>query len=952
MVLEFETLIQRYEYYKKSDSYLNISIESTYKEFIEPFLEFFNWKPQDFQALDKLEIFTFKDDIIAYKDNKPVFFVGILKPDYSNLEKLETKIDANQCLGILTNFEKTYIYDSLKASEIGIEVSTLIAEYGIKDYKDKLEELRVILNKDSVLSGAYKNKVLELQKREFDAEFLKKLREIREALAYSIIKNPNNLKLFKKDKGIEEEGFNFAIQRIIDRLMMLRFMEDLGLSASNKLSKIYYNQKKGYWKAVKAYFKEFRERYDGRIFDFGVVDELELKELEFKAILEEFATRIFGEKRLNLLGSTYEKYLGSTINIENGEIKVIARPDVRKAEGAYYTPEYITKYITDNTIGKILDAYRSELEATLKKGDYNKFIEIYQKCKDLKVLDPACGSGSFLVQVLFRFKDFYKSYNILREELKKKCKIEDFDSVVPKVERCGLFALKNNIYGVDYDIRASEVTAFNLMMHVAEDLKKDGVKFPPILEENLKTGNSLISGIADRKELEKYKDKIALLIKLRKNARENEKEIKRISKPINDALNQKLEQYFGEAYKKDWKIRPFNWELEFPEVFFKEDGSLKENAGFDVVLGNPPWISFGLRGTEKLPQDLQEYLRLTYPNSMEYKGSIYAIFMNLGISLLKYGGRFSFILPDSFLLGRYFSRLRRYILNTCNIKEITLILRDFWPDGSVGRSVIINLQKENKELESRNNKLKAVLYEEVEDIIEKGYISSYSYEQNYFESIVYNRFRLFFEEKSKKLIEIIESKGKIPLTNLVELYSGCIGRYGQQSIVSFHKKESLIIKNRHGDVVYQDNNAKDKWRPLLESGADIERYLISYKGKNIYFEPDESRRRIYAKSGFNEEKYIKEKLFLRQTGDSLISAYDDQGLFCLNNMHLLNLRDKDSNINLKYILALLNSKLLNHYYHLISIEFGRAMAQTDIETIEQLPIYPATPDQQKPIIEL
>lgn len=290
MVLELETLIQRYEHNKKSDSYLNFSIESTYKEFIKPFLEFFNWKPQDFQALDKLEIFTFKDDIIAYKDNKPVFFVGILKPDYSNLEKLETKIDANQCLGFLTNFEKTYIYDNLKDSEIGIEVSTLIAEYGIKDYKDKWEELQVILNK-----------VLELQKREFDAEFLKKLREIRGALSESIIKNSNNLKLFKKDKGIDEERFNFAIQRIIDRLMMLRFREDLGLSASNKLSKIYYTQKTGYWKEVKAYFKEFRERYNGRIFDFGIVDKLELKELEFKSILEEFANRIFGEKRLNLL---------------------------------------------------------------------------------------------------------------------------------------------------------------------------------------------------------------------------------------------------------------------------------------------------------------------------------------------------------------------------------------------------------------------------------------------------------------------------------------------------------------------------------------------------------------------------------------------------------------------------------------------------------------------------
>ena len=147
-----------------------------------------------------------------------------------------------------------------------------------------------------------------------------------------------------------------------------------------------------------------------------------------------------------------------------------------------------------------------------------------------------------------------------------------------------------------------------------------------------------------------------------------------------------------------------------------------------------------------------------------------------------------------------------------------------------------------------------------------------------------------------------------------------------------------MIRDKRGEGVYVDSDAELRWRPLLESGGEIDRYLIDYHGNFIYYHPDEQRRKAYAKSGFEEEKYVGEKLLLRQTGDSLIATYDDENYFCLNNMHVIHLLPDKPPYSLKYTLALLNSKLMNHYYHLISLELGRAMAQTDIETIEKLPI--------------
>jgi adenine-specific DNA-methyltransferase len=149
--------------------------------------------------------------------------------------------------------------------------------------------------------------------------------------------------------------------------------------------------------------------------------------------------------------------------------------------------------------------------------------------------------------------------------------------------------------------------------------------------------------------------------------------------------------------------------------------------------------------------------------------------------------------------------------------------------------------------------------------------------------------------------------------DLVGVHTGVRSKVGQKAVVS---------TRREGPT----------WRAGLISGREIERYAVHYAGHYINIDAG----RLWA-GGWDAEVVGRDKLLLRQTGDSLVAAFDGSGYYHLNNLHAVVPR-AGIRYDLRYILALLNSRLLNAYYHLVSLELGRAMAQTDIETIEKLPI--------------
>jgi hypothetical protein len=172
-------------------------------------------------------------------------------------------------------------------------------------------------------------------------------------------------------------------------------------------------------------------------------------------------------------------------------------------------------------------------------------------------------------------------------------------------------------------------------------------------------------------------------------------------------------------------------------------------------------------------------------------------------------------------------------------------------------------------------------------------------------------------------------KDAIPLggeDGIVTIHVGVRSKIGQKKIVSESKKGR-------------------NWQRGLISGGQIQRYSLKYEGHFINLDPD-----LLWAGGWDAKIVSGKKLLLRKTGDSLITTYDNKGYYHLDNLHSIVLANK--NFNLKYVLAILNSKLMNHYYHLISLELGRTMAQTDIETIEKLPIRKASQITQRGIAKL
>jgi len=869
------------------------------------------------------------------------------------------------------------------------------------------------------LSADIKNpvEVYKLFQSAFNVErvtkkFFTEYREVFEKLSKEITRQNNHLKftLFSREGSVE----NFT-KILLGRLMFLYFIQKRGWlncfdvwGSGDK--KFLYNKFQEAKNNKKNYFKDYLEplffdtlnnprrdkpdqatQFGGRIpfLNGGLFEpEYDYQDVRNHILLE--------NSTFDDVFSVFEKYNFTVKEDEPLEKEVAIDPEMlgkvfenlleenlRKGKGTYYTPREIVHYmcheslinylasevgIEQEEIRNFLDREQSlEKKETLSPLIKTKAKELDEKLADIKVLDPACGSGAFLVGMLHEVINARLSLNrelgrsLSEYELKKA-------------------TIQNNIYGVDIDPGASEIAKLRLWLTLVVDHNLSEIEPLPNLDYKIMVGNSLLDefmGVKlfnlekarqqpngkkvlklfedDIKQVELFEEdnKSGVLKALQKlhalyfkesdperkkqiriqidkiefdliettvkdEVKKLEDEISHITsnpmlkglgipKEIADKIikisskQTQILETFNEIKKSN--VKPFFlFQLHFSDVF-------ERKGGFDVVIANPPYVSFGLRGVGKTNNGWVDSLRRIYPNSAEYKLSLYAIFIDRGLQLLGDDGVLTYVTPDSFLLGRYFSKLRRYILDGCRIIEILMFEKDFWESGVVGRPVISLLERELDSNVRKNNNPAYKLYHSLDDF-NKSIVKAYSYPQSYFDNISFNRFRLFFESRQKSIADKLQMGSK-PLSDFMNFASGLIGKKGKDQIISKEKKG-------------QD------WYSGLLSGGEIERYVVNNEGNYILFDTK------ILKSGFKEAKYFEPKILLRQTGDSLIAAYDDKNLLCLNNLHVGNLKNRKGNI--KYILALLNSNLLNYYYHLISLETGRTMAQIDIETLEELPI--------------
>jgi hypothetical protein len=622
----------------------------------------------------------------------------------------------------------------------------------------------------------------------------------------------------------------------------------------------------------------------------------------------------------------------------------------RKATGSYYTPDYIVKYIVSNTVRPLIE------EAKKSSGNMIEAI------LSLKVLDPAMGSGHFLVEAT----DYLA--RALVEALGGDPREMEEDEVRwarrEVVERC--------IYGVDLNPLAVDLAKLSLWLSTVS-LDKP-LNF---LDHHLRCGNSLIGArledIGLLPEIGKkskptavttlaghqFKSAIASAVstfhKIAEEPSDSVEDIHRkegayetaryalsriksiadvwasvyFENEVKDKDAYERLLYLAEKDDAGWPgsgelpwldrakataegHRFFHWELEFPEVFFDRDGQRLANPGFDSVVGNPPYVSYGLGRTGKLPTNLEGYFRQLYPDSAEYKISTYAMFMERAHQLTHLKGYSSLIVPDSFLTGSYFSKIRRLLLTGSYLKYIVLFVRDFWESGEVGFPTIYVSQKMKADVEqSAAWKIHHSQLTEPEELVE-----TLTYATTYQTSMLANpslRIHLIGELAEDHIVEKMKKSGDT-LVRLLHLHHGIRSKIGRANIIAETKLDS-------------------RWKEALISSGEITRFSIEPQEHYILVDPQ-----ILFSGGWDATLIEQKKLLLRRTGDSLISAVDKRGFYHTNALIYGCIFAESKSWSIQCIASILNSRLLNWAYRILSMKAGRTLPQVEIDFVHTLPI--------------
>ena len=478
---------------------------------------------------------------------------------------------------------------------------------------------------------------------------MKTLENWREDLAKNIALNNPKISLHE---------LNLAVQKIVDRIIFLRIAEDKSMENYGELKNAInkpkcpamLEQKSSIYKALIQLFDKANTKYNSGLFaTLPFLDALIIEDKVFKNIIEGLyypdCPYEFSILPSEILGSIYEQFLGKTIRFrgvggrrfddsQNSRVSSLntntrhtaiieEKPEVKKAGGVYYTPEYIVKYIVERTVGASI------------KG------KTPTKVEKLRIIDPSCGSGSFLVgaysYLLAWHLDYYTQDKHLKKALKEGAIYQASGGAYKLTIEKKQAILLNNIFGLDIDEQAVEVAKLSLYLKLLEDegaeacsrqelFKHTDLKLLPSLQGNIKCGNALV-------ESDYYLGKEANLFEDIEAMRE---------------------------------INVFDWQDKE-----KGFGSIFEAGGFDCVIGNPPYVSAGNQVANTKLNKQREYLKICGKyKTLQKMWDLYIPFVEKGLNILKDGGIYGAIIPYPFTNQTYAFSLRNLILQDYNLLEV------------------------------------------------------------------------------------------------------------------------------------------------------------------------------------------------------------------------------------------------------------------------------------------
>lgn len=652
---ELPLLIERFS--ENLESYKSGRYNETQlrREFVDPFFKALGWDVDNTRGYAEAYKEVIHEDSLKIGANTKApdyaFRIGAERKFFLEAKKPSVNIRDDQHpayqlrryawsaklpLSILTDFEEFAVYDCTVKPKKGDRASVArVMYFTFDEYLNKWDEIRSIFARDSILKGSFDKYAADQNKKRgtatVDNVFLEEIESWRTLLAKNII-------LRNRELSVRE--LNIAVQRTIDRIVFLRIAEDRGIEPYGRLQSLQTG--KNVYKRLCGYFEQADARYNSGLFHINddgqnheTLDTFTLALSIDDKVLGQIISRLyypdspyeFSVLPADILGQVYERFLGKVIKLTGRTAVVEEKPEVKKAGGVYYTPNYIVEYIVRQTVIN-----------SLKDKSLSQVAGLDKRVKDpfpFRVLDPACGSGSFLIVAYQALLDWHlKKY--LADEPEKHARGRD-----PKIHQVGARDWKltiserrrillTHIYGVDVDSQAVEVTKLSLLLKVLEGESSDQIarqmdffnmRALPDLVNNIRCGNSLIPSSF-------YHN-------------------------IPPSLFNDDDQF---------RINAFDWEAEFP--------FLVKETGFSAVVGNPPWISLtGKFGNDILSKHERDFLIHEYAGNT-YMPNMYEYFISKGLKLMRPGGVFSFIVPDRFGFNDQFIKLRRVALSNYRFEEI------------------------------------------------------------------------------------------------------------------------------------------------------------------------------------------------------------------------------------------------------------------------------------------
>ena len=717
LIAAFEKEYPVYKDTKYSEAQLRI-------DFLNPLLKTFGWdvdnetsKSQFLRDVKQEESIDVEEEESIKKKNPDYtlriqksrkFFIEAKKVSI-NIDKSKTSAyqirrygwNANLGISVLTNFEQLFIYDC--RFKPNIDDDPKVARYNgfhFRQYLSHFEELSQVLSFQSVASGFLDDYFTTTQKgiTPFDDYFLKQIENWRQNLANDVITN---------NEGFSNEDINFLIQRLLNRIVFLRICEDREIEKFETLKNI-----KSY-DELKKLFIQSDKKYNSGLFDF-IEDSFSLNiNLKSEILINIFNELYYPQSPYDfsvvdptILSQIYERYLGSKIAIvSEKQISIVEEPEVAASSGVVPTPKLIVQNIVKETLAPLFEA------------------KTLDQMRQLKIADICCGSGTFLISIYDYFFERITLEFVAAGVNDPDLIYQVFDGTYQLTLKAKHQILTTNVFGVDINPYAVEVSKFSLLLKLLEGENEDSIdnylskykqKVLPSLDENIKCGNSLV--------------------------------------------DDSYFQFQPEAIDNDellFKIKPFNWKEEF--------NFLEQKNGFDAIVGNPPYVR--IQNIVKFSREEIKFFQSAisaYSVAEVDSFDKYYLFIQRAISLLNENGVLGYIVPHKFFIIKGGQALRKYISSQASIfKIIHFGVTQVFPNRSTYTAILILDKKERAQFFFK--RIKRITSELTAGIIEYDTYNSESFSEQPW---------IFVSKTSQTIFDKIKNANTIPLRSIAEIAVG------------------------------------------------------------------------------------------------------------------------------------------------------------------------------------